>query len=153
MWGFPGDSVVKNLLANVEDIWDAGSIPGSGRSARAEILIVFLSGKSQVQRSMASYSPWVTKSGTELSTHAKQIIYTYTYIYTHIYTHTHLFVKIFRLPLSIKKQDANHVYILLWCVYWWEGDTNTHTFKCKCLNKLCMDKQETGNACFWEGNG
>ena len=31
--------MVKNLLANVEDIRDAGSIPGSGRSARAEILM------------------------------------------------------------------------------------------------------------------
>ena len=39
MWGLPGDSVVKNLLANVEDIRDAGSISGSGRSARAEILM------------------------------------------------------------------------------------------------------------------
>ena len=28
-WGFPGGSVVKNLLANAGD---AGSIPGSGRS-------------------------------------------------------------------------------------------------------------------------
>ena len=28
-WGFPGDSVVKNLLANAGDV---GSIPGSGRS-------------------------------------------------------------------------------------------------------------------------
>ena len=83
MWGFPGDSVVKNLLANVEDIRDADSIPGSGRSTRVEILIVFLSGKSQVQRSMADYSPWVTKSGTGLSTQAKKIIYMYTYIYTH----------------------------------------------------------------------
>ena len=30
--GFPGSSVVKNLPANVEDISDAGLIPGSGRS-------------------------------------------------------------------------------------------------------------------------
>ena len=28
-WGFPGDSVVKNLPANAGDL---GSIPGSGRS-------------------------------------------------------------------------------------------------------------------------
>ena len=28
-WGFPGDSVVKNLLANAGDV---GLIPGSGRS-------------------------------------------------------------------------------------------------------------------------
>ena len=29
--GFPGDSVVKNLPANVGDTGDWGSIPGSGR--------------------------------------------------------------------------------------------------------------------------
>ena len=30
--GFPGGTVVKNLLANVGDAGDTGSIPGSGRS-------------------------------------------------------------------------------------------------------------------------
>ena len=30
--GFPGVIVVKNLSANEGDIWDTGSIPGSGRS-------------------------------------------------------------------------------------------------------------------------
>ena len=30
--GFPGGSVVKNLPANVEDVRDVGSIPGSRRS-------------------------------------------------------------------------------------------------------------------------
>ena len=29
-WGFPGDTVVKNIPANAGDIRDAGSIPGSG---------------------------------------------------------------------------------------------------------------------------
>ena len=29
--GFPGESVVKNLLANAGDTEDVGSIPGSGR--------------------------------------------------------------------------------------------------------------------------
>lgn len=44
--------------------------------------------------------------------------------------------------------------ICIFCcdVYTGEKDTNTHTFKCKCLNKLCVDTQETGNTCFWEGN-
>ena len=27
-------------------------------------------------------------------------------------------------------------------VYIGEKDTNTHTFKCKCLNKLCTDTQK-----------
>ena len=30
--GFPGDTVVKNLPANAENIGDASSIPGLGRS-------------------------------------------------------------------------------------------------------------------------
>ena len=32
LWGFPGGTVVKNLLANAGDLRDSGSIPGSGRS-------------------------------------------------------------------------------------------------------------------------
>ena len=31
-WGFPGGSVVKNLLANAGDARDVGSIPGLRRS-------------------------------------------------------------------------------------------------------------------------
>ena len=31
-WGFPDDSVVKNLLANAEDAIDMCLIPGSGRT-------------------------------------------------------------------------------------------------------------------------
>ena len=43
--GFPGGSVVKNLLANVGDV---GSIPGPGRSwkRKRQSTPVFLSGKS-----------------------------------------------------------------------------------------------------------
>ena len=32
MRGFPDDSVVKNLLADIGDAGDVGSIPGSGRT-------------------------------------------------------------------------------------------------------------------------
>ena len=32
IWALPGGSVVKNPLANAEDVGDASSIPGSGRS-------------------------------------------------------------------------------------------------------------------------
>ena len=32
LWGFSGDSVVKNLPANAGNTRDAGLIPGSGRS-------------------------------------------------------------------------------------------------------------------------
>ena len=31
LWGFPGGTVVKNLLANAGDLRDSGLIPGSGR--------------------------------------------------------------------------------------------------------------------------
>ena len=34
LWGFPGGTVVKNLLANAGDARDTGSTPGSGRSLR-----------------------------------------------------------------------------------------------------------------------
>ena len=32
IWGFPGGTVIKNLLASAGDARDVGSIPGSGRS-------------------------------------------------------------------------------------------------------------------------
>ena len=31
-WALPGDAVVKNLSANIQDLKDAGSTPGLGRS-------------------------------------------------------------------------------------------------------------------------
>ena len=49
---------------------DHGSIPGSGRPPREgkwQPTPVFLSGESQGQRSLASYSPWGGKSWTRLS--------------------------------------------------------------------------------------
>ena len=50
--------VVKNLPANVGDLRDAGSIPGSGRSPRERNgNPIFLPGKSHGQRSLAGYSP------------------------------------------------------------------------------------------------
>jgi len=56
--GFPGGSVVKNLLANAED---AGSVPGlilvSWRR-KWQATPVFLPGKFHGQRSLVGYSPW-----------------------------------------------------------------------------------------------
>ena len=49
--------MVKNLLANARDL---GSIPGLGRSpgeGNGLLTPVFLSGKSQGQRSQVGYSP------------------------------------------------------------------------------------------------
>ena len=57
-------SVVKNLLANTENIGDAGSIPGLGRPSgdgNDNPLQLFLPGKSHGQRSLEGYSPWGCK--------------------------------------------------------------------------------------------
>ena len=59
--GFPGGSVVKNLLANAGD---AGSIPGLGRfpwRRKWQPTPVFLPGKSWIlcgQRILVGYSLW-----------------------------------------------------------------------------------------------
>ena len=76
--GFPDESVVKNPSANAGDM---GLIPGSGRSnwrRKWQLTPAFSPGKSHGQRSLAGYSPWVTKSQTWLS------------YWTH--THTHPFL-------------------------------------------------------------
>ena len=61
--GFPGGSVVKNLLANAGDARDAGSISGSGRSPGKEMAThsSVLAGKSYGQRNLVGYSPWGCK--------------------------------------------------------------------------------------------
>ena len=59
--GSPGGLVVKNLLANAEDV---GSIPGSGRSPggrKWQPTPVFLPEKSHEQRTLVGYSPWGCK--------------------------------------------------------------------------------------------
>ena len=55
--GFPGDTVVKNLLANAGDARDMGLIPGPG-SRKWQPTPVFLPGKSHGQRSLVGYSLW-----------------------------------------------------------------------------------------------
>ena len=59
--GFPGGSVVKNLLANAGEM---GLIPMSGRSpgrGNWRPPPVFLPGKAHGQRNLAGYSPWSHK--------------------------------------------------------------------------------------------
>ena len=58
--GFPGGTVVKNLLANVGDAGDAGSIPGTGRAPEEGVAThsSVLPGKFHGQRSLVGYSPW-----------------------------------------------------------------------------------------------
>ena len=54
--------MVKNLPANAGDRGDAGSIPGSERSAgEGNGTPVFLPGESHGQRSLSGYSPWGCK--------------------------------------------------------------------------------------------
>ena len=68
LWtGFPGGSVLRNLLANAGDV---GLIPGSGRSPRegnGNPIPVFLPGESHGQRSLECYnSMGLRKSRTQL---------------------------------------------------------------------------------------
>ena len=57
-FGFPGSSVVKNVLANAGDVRDPGSIPGWGRSpGGGNGNPVFLPRESHGQRSLEGYSP------------------------------------------------------------------------------------------------
>ena len=52
--------MVKNLLANTENIGDIGSIPGLGRPSgdgNDNPLQLFLPGKSHGQRGLEGYSP------------------------------------------------------------------------------------------------
>ena len=64
IWVFPGGSDGKESACNAGD---PGSIPGPGRSPGKGLwqpTPVFLPGESHGQRSLAGYSPWVTKSRT-----------------------------------------------------------------------------------------
>ena len=59
--GFPGGTVVKNLLANTRD---TSLIPGVGKvpwSRKWQPTLVFLPGESHGQRSLVGYSPWSHK--------------------------------------------------------------------------------------------
>ena len=61
LWGFPGSSVCKESARNAGDL---GLIPGSGRSPGE----VVLPGESHGQRTLAGYSPWVTRIRHDLAT-------------------------------------------------------------------------------------
>ena len=55
---------VKSMPANVGDIRDPGSIPGSGRSpggGNGNPVQLFLPGEFHGQRSLAGYGPWSHK--------------------------------------------------------------------------------------------
>ena len=76
LWGFPGDSVVKNPPAKAGDAGDLGSIPWVRKipwSRKWQPTPVFLLEKFHGQWSLEGYSPWDHKElGTseQLCTHA-----------------------------------------------------------------------------------
>ena len=59
--GFPGGSVIKNLLANAGD---AGLIPGSGRCPGEgnSNPLQYSCLENPMDRGVSGYSPWVCKS-------------------------------------------------------------------------------------------
>ena len=80
--GFPGDSVAKNLPANAGYAGDVGWIPGSGRSLDREDPLEedtatdsSMPGESHGQKSLAGYSPGVTKNWTRLSDNTCALTY------------------------------------------------------------------------------
>jgi len=77
--GFADDSVVKTLLANIEDARDEGSIPGLERSP-GEINgnpLIFFPETSHRERSPMVYSPWGCKRvRQDLATKQQQYYYT-----------------------------------------------------------------------------
>ena len=93
--GFPVGSYNKESACNAGD---PGSIPRLGRSPEEKNgpTLVFLSGESHGQRSLADYSPWgpresdMTRRLTHTHTHAHAHTHTRTRAHTHTHTHTHV---------------------------------------------------------------
>ena len=75
--GFPGDSVVKNLLANAGAAGVVGWIPGSGRSCGGENgnPLQYSCGDNSMDRgAWQAAVHGVTKTQTGLSTHAWTVV-------------------------------------------------------------------------------
>ena len=63
--GFPGGTVVRNLLANAEHARDVGLIPGSGRS---------LGGGKATRSSLLAWEiPWTEETGGPWSTGSQRV--------------------------------------------------------------------------------
>ena len=70
--GFPGGTTVKNPPATAGDTRDTGFGPWVRKipwSRKGQPTPIFLPGKFHGQRRLAGYSPWVSKSQTQLGTH------------------------------------------------------------------------------------
>ena len=102
--GFPGGSVIKNLLANAED---TGSIPGSGRSPGDEndnpLQNLCLENPMDRRTWQAAVHGVAKESDMteQLSIHVCVYIciyihiYVYTHIHTYMYIHTHVCVCVY----------------------------------------------------------
>ena len=84
--------VVKNPSASAGDVGDEGWIPGSRRSPgrKWQPTSVFLSEKSQRQRSLVGYSTWGHKEPDTTEHAHTTVIYVTTYLFTHL--NRHLFI-------------------------------------------------------------
>ena len=74
LMGFPGSSVVKNLLASVGDAKDMGLIPGLGRSSgigNGNPLQYSCLENPHGLRSLVGYSPWGHKE-SDMTEHAQE---------------------------------------------------------------------------------
>ena len=87
-WGFPGGSVVKNLLANAGDSRDTGSIPEWGRSpVRGNGYPLQY---SCLKNPMDRGAGWTTVLGVAESDRTEQLTLSLSFIiHTHTHTHTH----------------------------------------------------------------
>ena len=85
-------TVVKNPSASAGDVGDEGWIPGSRRSPgrKWQPTSVFLSEKSQRQRSLVGYSTWGHKESDTTEHAHTTVIYVTTYLFTHL--NRHLFI-------------------------------------------------------------
>ena len=98
MSGFPVGSYNKESACNAGD---PGSIPRLGRSPEEKNgpTLVFLSGESHGQRSLADYSPWgpresdmtrgLTHTSAHMHTHARTRTHTRAHMRTHAHARTH----------------------------------------------------------------
>ena len=114
-WGFPDSSVGQESTCNAGNSGDVGSIPGLGRSpggGHGNPLQYSCLENPHGQRSLAGYSPWVTKSQTRLklpSMHAHVHIY-----YIHIYVHICMFLELEKILFTDYMRIRSHFESTNW---------------------------------------
>ena len=102
-----------------------GKIP---RRRKLQLTLVFLSGKSHGQRSLACYNPWGGKKSQDTTEWACARARTHTQTHTHTHTHTKSFQTLaVRSPISIFIRDLIIILhfpsfllpiLILWRYYW-----------------------------------